>query len=472
LYGSEGREEIIQLLEKNVPKGEYEALRLIEERDKSKIGPLSLIPPFEEWSDKVHAYWHQTFQPVEDVLRTASSIVSSIIPKRSIRHAAWSSVPHLLNASGNYGLPFLTKDKSVLSWYMEDAKKLSSPEDRWPCLLYTRGQAASLKETKVRPVWGYWHGDTIRGATVLQPILDALRNHNGFSGWKTERSVDEAITRMLFAADGRRLISSDFETFDSSVPVQLLDIVDDTIAGWLDDEGAETIMLLGQIANVIELVVPYEVLSGRNGGIPSGQVFTGLRGTVVNLLAGVYAGLRAGSPLEDYEVLGDDSVFLYEKDLAPEKFSEYAKELGLRANPDKQWVLEGSAHFLQRIHSMDYVKDGLCVGVRTPYRALTGMVGLERIEPDLPGIVYSARWLVQAQNCHNHPSFREFVLDFLRPGDKVIGSGVDPVTIIRKAGGAKVISEVLGQGSYRNVVQAELSDLENWEITKILREAA
>lgn len=472
LYDAAPRDEIIKNLSSVLGSADEEELAQLEERDKSKIGPLSLIPPFSEWRDKVDAYWHQSFHAEESALNEAMSIVQRIVPARSIRPAAWSTVPSLLNPSGNYGLPWLTKDKKYLSWYMEDAKNLQSVEDSWPCMLYTRGQASNLKETKVRPVWGYWHGDTIAGARVLTPMLDSLRRSSGFAGWSTEQAVDKAITRLLDKCGDRRLLSSDYESFDSSVPVEVLNVVDDILAGWLDDEGEQIVRLLGQIANVISLVIPYEVLSGRNGGIPSGQVFTSLRGTIVNLLAGVYAGIRAGSSLEDYEVLGDDSVFLFEQGLEPELFSEFVAELGLTANPSKQWISSTSAHYLQRLHRKIHTIDGICIGVRTPYRALSGMVGQERIDEDLPGIMYSARWLVQAQNCHNHPRFREFVLNFLKPGDKVIGSGMDPVTIIRKAGGAKVVSEALGQGAYVNVVQAQLSSIEDWEITRILREAA
>lgn len=63
-------------------------------------------------------------------------------------------------------------------------------------------------------------------------------------------------------------------------------------------------------------------------------------------------------------MLGDDSVYVFEKDVDVASVSLRLKELGLESGVDKQFVSTDACHYLQRWHSLRYLKDGVAHGAR------------------------------------------------------------------------------------------------------------
>jgi hypothetical protein len=462
------RQEIIYSLEEAIGYTSFEELTEIDEAEKAKIGPWSIMLPFSEREADLMKYWNQEFHADPRAFAEAVGLVSSILPKGALRPVGFDTAYDLMPRDTSLGLPWVTRDRGLAGSYFDRAKSISSPEDVYPCILYWRGQSAGLDEIpKQRVVWGFDHAETILGATVLYPVLDALKQRRGFSAWLGDVYVDEAMTHLLNHAQGKRILSADYSSFDSSLHVALLTAVDEVLAGWFDEVGSARVLLLGAISNSIPIVVPYDVRGGRTGGMPSGSVLTNLRDTIANLIAGYYVACVAGCRLENFEVLGDDSVFLYSDDLDPEVFSETVMDLGLSCNPSKQFVSRESVHFLQRWHSLRYRKAGLCRGVRSPYRALSGMLGYERFRPHWNKYMDSARWIMQVENTKNDPRFPLFVA-FLKEGDQVLKSGMDPASVFRKAGGADVIRSVLSIASFPFNVQNP-EKVEEFETTRILR---
>jgi len=447
-YDGEPREEIIKRLEKEVGFTSFEELTEIDLHEKEKVGSFSIMLPYEEQKENVEKYWHQKFSANETAFSQAVEKVRSILPLGSLRQWALKTSFGLMPKDTSLGLPWLTKDRAYVQSYFERAARLDSPEGIYPCVKYWRGQSAGLNATpKQRVVWGFDHAETIKGAAVLYPVLEALKMRNGHAAWIGDVAVDEAMTRILRKANGRRVISMDYSGFDSSLAVQLLDATDDVIASWFVGPGSDCVKLIGLIGDTVPLVVPWEVLDGRNGGMPSGSVLTNLRDTIANRIAGEYVGIRSGVPLEDCEVLGDDSVFLFSGDMDPGTVSDCVAELGLESNPDKQFVSTRSAHYLQRWHSLDYVVGELCVGVHSPYRTLSGMTGYERLRQGWQGEADSVRWIEQVENCRHHPYFDRFVR-FLKNGDKLLKSGIDPVRLLNRMGGPNEARNLLNIASF------------------------
>jgi hypothetical protein len=445
---------------------DFEELTEIDKAEEAKIGSFSIMLPYAEREDDLLKYWMQEFNADPVILARAKETVSSLIPPRSLRAASFDTAYDLMPKDTSLGLPWVTRDRRYAESYLDRAKLIDSPEDVYPCILYWRGQSAGLdKVPKQRVVWGFDHAETILGATILYPTLNYLRKLNGFSAWLGDAYVDMAITRLLRRSRGRRILSADYSSFDSSLHYRLLEAADDVLAGWFDDVGSERVRLLGHISNTIPIVVPGVVLSGRNGGMPSGSVLTNLRDTLANLIAGQYVAYHQNCRLEDFEVLGDDSVFLYSDDSATENFSEVVMSLGLSCNPSKQFISERSAHFLQRWHSLEYSVGGLCRGVRSPYRAISGMLGYERFRTDWSKYMDSARWIMQVENTKNDPRFHAFVR-FLKKGDKILSAGMDPINIFRKAGGADVIRSVLSIASFPFNVQNP-ERIEEFELARV-----
>jgi hypothetical protein len=377
-YDGVDRESIIRKLVEDVGYSAFEEMEEIDHDEERKIGPFSIMLPWSQRKDDVRKYWNQSFNPQEDALSRAYYKVRDLNPIASIRPSDFSTAYGLMPKNTSLGLPEVTRDKRYAAKYLHRAQQIRVPDDIYPCILYWRGQSAGLRVTpKQRVVWGFDHAETILGATILYPLIRVLRDKPGFSAWLGDVFVDEGVTRILNKARGRRIISMDFSGFDSSLSGKFLDLVDSILGSWFNKIGDDRVHLLGQISNTVGIVVPYDVWEGRTGGMPSGSVLTNMRDTIANLLAGYYVGYRAKSELIDYEVLGDDSVYLFRNDMDALSLSKFVKELGLVSNPDKMFVSTRSCHYLQRWHSLDHVDLGVSRGCRSPFRALSGMTGKE-----------------------------------------------------------------------------------------------
>lgn len=467
-YQAAPREEVIDRLRSILGSAPFEELQDIDDHEASKVGPLSLVLPYSERRSSVQEYWSQTWNPDESCLNAAFHDVLSFIPERSLRPASFQLAFNEMPKDTSLGLPWLTRDRKYAGWYLDHAQRVVSPEDFFPCVLYTRGTASGPTETKNRVVWGFPHDETILGATILYPCLGVLQRRPGFSAWLGESYVDTECTRILHKARGRLIVSGDYSGFDSSLSVHLLDLVDELLMSWFVEAATPRIQLLSKLSNTIGLVVPFEVLVGRDGGMPSGSVLTNLRDTLANLLAMFYCAHRLGLVVDDFMVLGDDCVILFNDDPDVQQLASCMLELGLTFSEEKQFLSTTGLHYLQRWHSLEYARFGENVGIHSVYRSVTGLTGYERFRTGWNKYMDSVRWRMQLENCHNHPQFRVIVLEFYREGD-FLGS-MDSVTLFKKAGGSPRIREVLDIASFPfNVKNPDRVD--EFEITQILRES-
>jgi hypothetical protein len=450
LYSGEGREEIVKRLEEAVGYTEFEELTEIDKHEKDKIGPYSIQLPSDERLENLDKYWHQEWNPDEASLDSAVNHVLSLLPIGSLRPAKLSEAYSQMPTDTSLGLPWVTRDRKYANDYLRRAESFRSSDDVFPAIWYWRGQPRGMHETpKQRDVWGMDHLDTIIGATILYPLLSALRERPGFAAWLGNSYVDEESTRLIRKANGRSIISSDYSGFDTSVSRSLQLKVDEVWCKWFVEPASSLILSLGEICATVPIVVPYKVLSGRNGGIASGHILTNMKDTMANLIAGWYAAIRLGTELEDYMVLGDDSVFLFRDEVDASSLSTVMKDLGLDMNPDKQFISETSIHYLQRWHSSLYEVNGVFPGVHSPYRSCSGWTGYERFRPPAQWSKYmdTARWIMQTENCCNHPFFPKIV-KFIYDGDKVLQSGMDPTIVFKRAGGSEAVRQVLNIASF------------------------
>jgi hypothetical protein len=322
-------------------------------------------------------------------------------------------------------------------------------------------------ESKNRDVWGYWHGETCGGQMFVHPVVNRLRSlPKGFSAWLGFEAVDVAITRLLSNYPLLTKNSMDFSGYDKTISGELLDAAKNILMLWCEQSISSTIDLVVEIEKTVPIVTPYGILSGRRGGMPSGSVATNLIDSIINLIAGYYVAYRCSATLLDYEVMGDDSVFVWDRNISRDVIAEIVSELGLTSNPEKQLLSVDSVHYLQRLHLAKYKLGGLNVGVRSIYRAISGITGLERIKEG-NNYLFSARLLSQLQQCSSHPCFIPFVR-FWYDGDTVLKSGVDPVMVIKKAGGYSKVREAVGSLSFSyNAVDPE--GVNGWAVTNVIR---
>jgi len=453
LYDSQDREDIIDVLESELGPCSVDEIAELDEKEKEKIGPFSIMLPFAERREGVEAYWSQSFNPDEALFSNAVSIVKSLIPPHSLRVASLSTAFDLMPKDTSLGLPWLTRDKDLANEYLRRASQLNSATELYPAVLYWRGQPKGLDAIpKQRVVWGFDHAETIYGAQVLYPVLNVLRQLRGFSAWLGDVYVDEEMTSILNDTRGAQVLSMDYSAFDSSLSCNMIIAAGEILKSWFSPDAEPIINLLVQSLCTTALVTPAGVFTGRNGGMPSGSVLTNLVDTLCNLIAGHYSALRNGTSIRRFAVLGDDSVYVYGGDVDASSVSSAVSELGLESNPDKQMWSDHSLHYLQRIHTITYKRSGLCVGVRSPYRALSGLTGYERMRTGWNKYMDSARWIMQVENCKHYPNFRSLVR-FLKEGDDVLRSGISPKEIFARAGGADVVRSVLNIASFPFNVQ-------------------
>jgi len=289
----------------------------------------------------------------------------------------------------------------------------------------------------------------------------------GFSAWTGNDGVDVAVTRILRTYRGRIKHSMDYSGFDKSIPGPLIDAAMDVIEHWVTVDLAEKVRLTGAIIKTIPIVVPEMVLSGRTGGMPSGSVVTNLVDSLVNLIAGYYIAVRNDTTLLDYEVMGDDSIFVWEDVLTPEVIGETVAELGLTSNAEKQFISDTSVHYLQRLHCDDYVVNGLNVGVRSIFRHISPATGYETLKKEWTSLMDTVRLISLMQECQHDPRFVPFVR-YWYDSDSVLRSGMDPVTIFKKAGGADVIREALGTKSFP-FARPNPEGVNEWKTTQVIR---
>jgi hypothetical protein len=471
------RDSIAEEMVAKVGFTEFERLTEIEKHELDKWGPFSKVPPFPERRESLKEYWSQGGDPDLDSLSKAEERVKSLIRAGSLRPTALSTARDRLPSNTSLGAPWFTSDRKYVGDYYQRAAQAKDPEDCYPCFILQRGTPMSRTETKVRNVWAIDHMEPILGGTVMYPIMESLRLLPGFSAWVHPNNVDKEATRILQKAGGRRILSSDYEHFDASVPRFLLDSADRIFKYWFVASVHGRIDLLGEIFATVPIIVPYEIWSDRNGGIPSGSIFTSVKGTIVNLLAGLYYGYRSGTEVLDFMCLGDDSVFLYDDDSVIDNVSELASELGLTMNQDKQYVDTESLHYLQRWHSSKYVINGICKGVHSPYRTMNGMLSYEywrEFGGNRKRFFDTTRWITQSEGCVNHPFFEERWVPFWYSGDSNLTSGVDPYTSMQLAGGPSQVREDLKIASYpfNQRDPDKLGEFETVRVVRILQRSA
>lgn len=450
------------------PSGVPEVDKL-DNDEKAKVGPISIRLPSEERMPGLLEYWIQSWNPTHQALKFAVQRVAEILPKHSIRALSLEeSYQIVLQTMQSLGLPWLGRDKKRLKWYRDKAARIKSPSDMFPSMWYWRGQARGPNlVSKNRDVWGMPHDETVLGHTYVKPLIDRLRYERGFSAWNELGVVDKAVTRILQRAGGRLVVSMDYSGFDKTLHYLLLQAVDSILAYWCDESLTDRIYLMGEISATLPIVVPGEILSGRQGGMPSGSVATNLRDSIANLIAGFYVAYQLGVELVDYEVMGDDSVFLFSEDVNPEDIAETVLELGLKSNPSKQYTSRNSVHYLQRVHSLNYVRGGVCPGVRSIIRAISGLTGFELLKPHWNEYLTSARMISQLEACRNHPRHVTLV-KYFAADDWLVQKGIDPVDIFKLAGGSESVRRATGTASFRYNVY-DPSGVDGFATTRIIR---
>jgi hypothetical protein len=433
----------------------FDQLNEIEQREAKKFGPFSVRDPWELRRSLFEAYFSQKEElPSTEGLEYA---VNQVVRLNQFRLSclpldlAYANLP----PGTNLGLPEFTSDKRAKGEYLKRARHLAASGYEqgflYPCVVGWRGQPnGSTVHIKNRTVWMFDHLETIVGLSAQIPTLNALRGCEEFAAWNNLDHVDEAMTKVLHTSHGDKIISVDFSGFDQSVPGWLISLAFKILKSWFATRDWPQLDWLEHQFKTTGCLTPDGWAVGRVGGVPSGSALTNLIDSLCQLILWHYVSWRLRVEIRFLTVLGDDGVILFKGSPAMDEISDLVQaEFGMTVSSDKGGTSSDSAQFLQRLHMLNYKPDGsLCRGVRSVMRTWNGVCHLERRTSDLPPQFFSARAIMQLENCKWHPNFTKLVGHYFRV-DRY-AKVLDPVEIFDEAGGTGKVEEVLRLRSFKS----------------------
>jgi len=355
----------------------------------------------------------------------------------------------------SFGLPVMSSNPKYFGEVFnlsEQVLRDGRPEQilSYPAVLNTRGQPIGpFQKPKTRVVFGCSRVIGNIEKMVFVPVFNRLVTARGFAAWQGQRSVDAAISRIMSATATQPILSVDFQNFDATVPNTVIDSVFDLFRDWFTPTAHPLISMLQMHFKECALVAPDQIYVGKVRGIPSGSVLTNLVGSLANMWVMAYASYMLGTTVRDCEVQGDDGVYLFGRDVAPEQLAAVLKDhFGMTMSVEKSYDAFWEVHYLQNVHRHTYVDNMMYpVGIRPIMRVLNGMMSYESFKPGWSGAMDTLRWLQQMETASAHPCFDAFVEWFIQR-DKYSTLSIE--TLIQKAGGVENVNATLGGGAWSN----------------------
>jgi len=153
-------------------------------------------------------------------------------------------------------------------------------------------------------------------------------------------------------------------------------------------------------------------------------------GSVANALVLHYAAYRCGSRVRSWYTQGDDGAVTFTRKVSLSAMAEVlSTDLGMTISPDKSLYEVGKVHFLQNLHSTDFVHKGLNVGVRPLMHLSNPMTSHERVDLAVWKREYdTVRFMQQILQGINHPRATE-LCDWLYDHDWCVREVIERVLI-------------------------------------------
>jgi hypothetical protein len=465
IWGERSRSEVLEtLLSLAIPSG-HDNFDELEREASEKFGSFSMREPFDLVRSRLEEYFQpKTFSFSDDTLNRAILEVRRLLPRGSLRATDLDTAYENSPKGTNWGLPFFSSDDVDYPRYLDLARDLMRRRfpigDYYPCILGVRSQPNGIGEyAKWRPLHMASHVATIHELRLLRPMLNQLKLNDMFTAWRTPEDINRVITQKMRKRIGRRWLSTDFRSYDATLPPQIIEGVYDCMRYWFTDDALDLINWAEDLMLHVGVITPEGLWLGRDGGVASGLTMTNMVDTLGQYTVDLMVAEYLNTTLIEALYLGDDGAKLYYDDIDPEKYAEGASLAGLTANADKTLYSEEEIDFLQRRHSLRYEVNGIYPGYRSMVRTGDGVISAETF-PDFSGYVLSLRGIQQVEQTKDDPHFKKLV-SWLYRGDKFLRTW-SASTLLERAGGVggaekalKIRSYPYNQPNLRRLLQFE-----------------
>lgn len=478
----------------DVIKDKYPSLYEFEEDLKAKVGPMSIMNPLAERINDITSYYTGILSPSVAIERSAcDKVVTEFTKIRGIRKRSVDKAWEKMKKSTNSGSPYFTKRRNAYYRTVPCSLTLGQlgnkdsdvfdviqnlEKDRmWhaPAILGWRGQEGGPDDSDVkqRVVFMFPMSVNISELQMYQPLIEGVQRFNIIPAYVSMDEVDLRITKLFDTkSSGDLVVCTDFSKFDQHFgPVMqdaakyILQNLCSDFSSWAD---------IFEIKYNIPLCVQPDICILGPHGMGSGSGGTNFDETLAHRSLQYEVATGNGAHLNvASQCLGDDGILSYPNIKIDDVVDWYTSH-GLDMNKDKQYASTNDCTYLRRWHSINYRRDGVCVGVYSTYRALNRLARQERFydADKWSKELVTLRYLSIIENCKFHPLFKEFV-EFCMKRDKYKLGLLIPgfYTKLEDLGkeSMDVLPDFLG---YVQSTQLKTKGISQWEVVKLVKSLA
>lgn len=268
-----------------------------------------------------------------------------------------NQIIRILQKDTSSGYPyFKRKDESYEYAFTRADLVLNYRKAPNPCVSFFRTQRikGDSSHSKVRLVWGEPMEMTIIESLYARPLIDYYLEYqvHPVAFGLSKLQISGRMTNVL---NQKWQYSLDYSQFDSRVSARLIREAFNIFFSWIDDVDPNASVIKERIisyAIATPLLTPWGLITGKKGGINSGNYFTQLLGSFINYFYTCYFH-RMNDVVphrENINVLGDDGVFGLHKKLT--RFDEFQSKMKVNINVVKSEISEDGnrVHFLGRYY--------------------------------------------------------------------------------------------------------------------------
>lgn len=390
----------------------------------SKVGPLSIMLPFAQRRSDLYRYYAkpQFTEEAYHICLLAHDRIKRRLPHHKLEPISLNDAFIKMPKGTNLGGPFFRKSKEYYPALMKLAGQFEksgfdTQKYRDPCMLYWRGQSTGLTTpVKQRGVWGYPHYVSLHEGRIMAPIVELFKQTKGFSALVSNDAVNRRVTQLINLKEIK--YSIDFSSFDQFGQA-LVHLPFDTMRWMYKRKYHDIIDMVEDRFLNIPLLTPDGIWNGKHG-VPSGAGPTNFADSYINWVLAEANAISAETELIDWEFQGDDGLWVFKEDPGLTAIQEFVHSMGMYVGVDKGGVSSDIVLYLQNVHLLSHIVDGLNVGMRPLEKLLPGLLGFETArDRTWRPVDTSFRWLQQVENAKFHPYF-ENIVRFLYQYDRLL----------------------------------------------------